>query len=59
MSNNCLECGKPIKVGSYCSACVHAGEDIDDEAGEREYMRAESKNRDLTEDERIIYNIWD
>lgn len=30
---------------------------ISDEDGEREFMKAEGENRDLTEDERIIYNL--
>jgi len=30
---------------------------FDDMEGEREFMRQEGKNRQLTEDEHIIYNI--
>ncbi len=32
-------------------------EDYDDMEGEREFMRIESKHRDLTEDEQIIYGL--
>lgn len=39
--------------GQYiCSECEY-----DEIKGEQEFMRAESRNRDLSEDECIIYNI--
>jgi len=50
----CLNCG--FDTMDENGTCHHPHCN-DDEAGEREFMAAEAKNRDLTEDERLIYTL--
>lgn len=55
---HCPVCGN-YTVSPIDDECKNAycGEEEDDMANEQEFMRAEANNRDLTEDEQIIYNI--
>ena len=50
--------GFPDKVDNVCNYCYNElVEGISDEEGERMFMMAESQNRELTEDERLIYSL--
>jgi tRNA(Ile2) C34 agmatinyltransferase TiaS len=55
----CWNCGNTISNSGECLKCGEQYEDkpVDDDAGEREFMRVESRNRDLTEDENLIYGL--
>lgn len=58
LNPECWNCGEVVDDDNHCTHCgFDMDEQPDDMEGEREFMRAEGKNRQLTEDERIIYGI--